>query len=101
MSDARLDRAMAAGSPHKVDPAFVLGVMRRAEEERYRAARTGALLKGAALAGAASGLVLPLAGWVAENADAVLMGGAATAGLFALMSASRALGRSTVSGAAR
>lgn len=99
-ADARLERALAAASPHPVDPAFVLEVMRRAEDERYQAMRLAALLRGAALAGAASALTFPAAGWVAQNLDAVLLGGAATAVLFSLLGVTRALGRRAVSKAA-
>jgi hypothetical protein len=73
--------------------------MRRAEEERYRAARMAAIVRGAGVAAVASALIFPLAGWVAENADAVLSGTAAAACLLALIATSRVLRPYAVSGA--
>ena len=88
--DDRLTRALAGASPQGVDPMFVLQVMRRAEERRYRSAQIAGVLRGAAVAAAGSSLIILLAGWLAENTEPVLIAGAVASGVLALNAAARA-----------
>lgn len=87
--EVRLARALAAASPRARDQAFLLAVLERAEQQRFRHAALRSTLQGAALAGAAAALMLILAGWAQSHAAAVMDGVVSTAGLITLIGGAR------------
>jgi len=88
-SHARLMRALAASRAPARDPGFTLAVIRAAERGQFRAEAAVALLRAAGMAAIAAALALPLAGWVAVNAEAVQTGVLSAASLLTLMVALR------------
>ncbi|MFT3727406.1 MAG: hypothetical protein QM759_06265 [Terricaulis sp.] len=78
MSDDRLERAMSAATPPR-DPAFILSVLRAAENARYKRDRVRRMLIGAGLA-VDCGLLLLLASYLINaNPSDMLMGVGAVA----------------------
>ncbi|UPT61402.1 MAG: hypothetical protein M0D54_13305 [Hyphomonadaceae bacterium JAD_PAG50586_4] len=69
-SEERLNRVLGASAAPAKDLHFTLLVMRRAEQERFRAALVRRLIWGAALAILAVAAGLPLVGWLAANPGA-------------------------------
>ncbi len=90
-NETRLMRVLAAATLPARDPAFVLAVMRRTEQQRYRVERVRALLRGAGLAAAAAALAVPSIGWAAAYAEALQAGALAFLALVALVWATRSL----------
>lgn len=66
-SEERLNRVLGVPAAPAKDMHFTLLVMRRAEEERFRAAMGRRLIWGAAMAALVAALVLAAAGLVADN----------------------------------
>ncbi|MBL8549199.1 MAG: hypothetical protein JNJ73_04395 [Hyphomonadaceae bacterium] len=93
MSEERLARALGAARPAARDNAFVLGVLERGEQERFKRATLHAVLRGAAIAAAAAALIAFLADWIGANADAVIDGATISAALALLMSSALATAR--------
>lgn len=70
-SQERLSRVLGQRAAPAKDMHFTLLVMRRAEDERFRAAMTRRIVWGAALAAVAGLGLISAAGWLAANPDIV------------------------------
>lgn len=88
-AESRLARALAGASPSARDHAFLLAVLERAEQQRFRRAALRSTLQGAALTGAAAALMLMFAGWAQDHAAAVTDGVVTTAALITLIGGAR------------
>lgn len=83
-SEQRLDRVLTQRLSPAKDMHFTLLVMRRAEEERFRAAMARRLAWSAVLAVLIALALVPLVGWVAANPQITEDTGLALGGLGAV-----------------
>lgn len=70
-SEERLNRVFDAPAARAKDMHFTLLVMRRAEEERFRATLARRVIRGGVFGTLAVAAALPLAGWLAANPGAM------------------------------
>jgi hypothetical protein len=88
-AEARLARALGASAAPARDPAFVLGIIRAAEAQRFKAEALRSMFRWAGFAAIAALLALVLAGWTSANAAGVESGILGAGGIFALVATAR------------